>query len=56
MRTKNNKELIKRKTTKYPEHITLENLSFRDLEHKLKSLFTNAPDHTTLWYRFCFVQ
>ena len=45
---------------KYPQHIilfalllkTLENLSLRDLEHKLKSLFPNAPDHTTLWYRF----
>ncbi len=30
----------------------LENSSLRDLEHKLKDLFPNSPDHTTLWYRF----
>ena len=44
----------------YPDHIilfalllkALENLSLRDLEQRLKDIFPNAPDHTTLWYRF----
>jgi len=30
----------------------LENLSLRELEERLKELFPNSPDHTTLWYRF----
>jgi len=44
----------------YPDHVilfalllkVLENLPLRDLEQRLKDLFPNAPDHTTLWYRF----
>ncbi len=50
----------KRRPPTYPNHIIiftlllkiLENLSPRDLEQKLKDLFPNAPDYTTLWYRF----
>ncbi len=54
------KTLKKRRPPTYPNHIiifalllkVLENLSLRDLEQKLKDLFPNTPDYTTLWYRF----
>ena len=44
----------------YPDYIfivalllkQLENLSLRELKERLKELFPNSPDHTTLWYRF----
>ncbi len=55
-----NKQSKKGRPPTYPNHIIifalllkiLENLSLRDLEQRLKDLFPNAPDHTTLWYRF----